>query len=138
MGIFSGLGALSKLYPGIVIPPLPQITKSNDKILSYRTKLQHFLIDCYRCPELRNSKYFKAFYPTSLVLTLEAYIKKNQGTAKPKNLHRILNMEGRVETLYSDSIEQYGVGLQSFLNRSSNHLNSNYHSIQSEADPGWN
>ncbi len=52
---------LTKMYPGLVVPPLPSIVKSQDQLNGYQRKLESFLIDCYNCPELRNSKYFEVF-----------------------------------------------------------------------------
>lgn len=42
--------SLINFYPGVVVPPLPQLPKKLEKLGAYRTKLEHFLIDCYRCP----------------------------------------------------------------------------------------
>ena len=49
---------LVKMYPGHVVPPLPNPTKDIHQMNGYQRKLESFLYDCYRCPELRNSKYF--------------------------------------------------------------------------------
>lgn len=49
-------------------------------------------------------------------------MKNSEGSSKPRSLNHILNMSGVVETLYSKNIEQYGVGLQGYLNKTSQHL----------------
>lgn len=63
-------------------------------------------------------------------------MKKSEGLPKPKSLGHILNMEGSVETVFSDSIEQYGLGLQSFLSKSSHHLQQ-YLIDHSECARSW-
>lgn len=52
----------------------------------------------------------------------EAAKKNCENTSKPKSFNNILNMEGEIEMLYSDKIDDYAEGLQSFLNKSSSHL----------------
>lgn len=49
-------------------------------------------------------------------------MKNTESNTKPKTLSHILNMSGVVETLYSNNIESYGLGLQNYLNKTSKHL----------------
>lgn len=49
-------------------------------------------------------------------------MKNSESASKPRSLNHILNMSGSVDTLYSNSIEQYGAGLQGYLNKTSQHL----------------
>lgn len=49
---------LIKMYPGIVVPPLPNAIKDLTQINGYIRKLVSFLADCENCKELKNSKYF--------------------------------------------------------------------------------
>jgi hypothetical protein len=113
---------LIKFYPGLVVPPLPQPSKSKEKIFGFQKKLEHFLLDCYRCPELKNSKYYEVFLSYSSAEEFENFVKHNQSSSKPKILGHILNMTGTIDTLHSKNIEQYGVGLQNYLAKTSNHL----------------
>lgn len=53
-------------------------------------------------------------------------MKNSENASKPRSLNHILNMSGVVETLYSKNIEQYGSGLQGYLNKTSQHLKQ-YH-----------
>ena len=66
---------LIKFYPGTVVPPLPAIPRSEDKIFGYIKKLEAFLIDTYRCRELRNSKYFETFLSYSSRTDFDAFLK---------------------------------------------------------------
>lgn len=49
-------------------------------------------------------------------------MKNSLTVSKPRTLNHILNMSGVVETLYSKNIDQYGAGLQLYLNKTSHHL----------------
>lgn len=113
---------LVKCHPGIVVPPLPPISKTKQKVFGYQKKLEHFLLDCYRCPEIKNSKHFEIFLSYSNANDYDSYVKNSETVSKPKTLNHILNMTGVVQTLSSMNIDQYGEGLRSYLNRTSHHL----------------
>lgn len=49
-------------------------------------------MDCYNCPELRNSKSYEVFLSYSAAKDFDAFKKSSEGTSKPKNLSHILNM----------------------------------------------
>jgi hypothetical protein len=80
------------------------------------------LLDCYSCPELKNSKYYEVFLSYATSADFDGFIKNSESSSKPRTLNHILNMSGVVETLYSQNIEQYGAGLQGYLNKTSYHL----------------
>ena len=113
---------LVKFYPGIVVPPLPPPTNSKEKVFGYQKKLQHFLLDCYRCPELKNSTYYENFLSYSNLNDFETFLKNSITSSKPKSLSHIINMTGIIETLYSENIEKYGEGLQNYIAKTTNHL----------------
>ena len=113
---------MGKFYPGLVVPPLPHASKSKEKMFGYQKKLEHFLIDCYRCPQLKNSKYFEVFLSYNNQTDFDGFIKNSLTASKPKTIGHIINMTGSIETLYSNSIDKYGSGLHNYLSRTSSHL----------------
>jgi hypothetical protein len=82
------------MYPGLVVPSLPSYVKTQPQLNGYQRKLESFLIDCYNCPELRNSKYFEVFLSYSNLKDFEGFKKSCENTSKPKDLAHILNMSG--------------------------------------------